>query len=177
MTLSLRRSGTQALIAILALLMAGPARAQVGGTPAPPVTLWQFLGIPQGIKKLQGATRNRRGNHPNLEPKPPMRAIADPRNLESPDPSIKKAAEVKTAEDLKAQKIKAVKYLASIGCGCYDADGGVTAALAASMQDCTEDVRYETINAVAEAAENGACARCGEGCCCNKEILTVLAKL
>jgi hypothetical protein len=162
---------------MLAVLTAVPAHGQVGGTPAPPVTLWQFLGIPQGVKKLQGATRNRRGNRPNREPKPPMRAIADPRNLESPDASIKKAAEVKTLEDLKMQKIKAVKYLASIGCGCYDADGGVTAALVASMQDCTEDVRYETIKAISEATEEGACAKCGEGCCCNKEILTTLAKI
>jgi hypothetical protein len=177
MTFSLRRSAYVSFVASLALLSASPAYAQVGGPPAGPATIWQFLGIPQGIKKLQGATRNRRGNHPNLEPKPPMRAIADPRNLESPDPSIKKAAEVKTAEDLKAQKIKAVKYLASIGCGCYDADGGITAALVASMNDCTEDVRYETINAVAEAAEDGACTKCGQGCCCTKDVLTTLAKL
>jgi hypothetical protein len=177
MVLSLRQPAFRTAVVVLAVLMAVPANAQVGGTPAPPVTIWQFLGIPQGVKKLQGATRNRRGNHPNLEPKPPMRALADPRNLESPDPSIKKAAEVKTAEDLKRQKVKAVKYLASVGCGCYDADGGVTAALVASMQDCTEDVRYETIKAISEATEQGACARCGQGCCCNKDILTTLAKL
>src|SRR5687768_11381028 len=99
MVLSFRRPGFRSAVVTLAVLTAIPANAQVGGTPAPPVTLWQFLGIPQGVKKLQGATRNRRGNHPNLEPKPPMRAIADPRNLESPDASIKKAAEVKTLED------------------------------------------------------------------------------
>lgn len=166
-----------ALLVTLALLCAAPARGQVGGTPAPPVTFWQFLGIPQGIKKLQGATRNRNGNHPNREPKPPMRAIADPRNLESKDPSIKKAAEVKQAEDLKKQKIKAVKYLASIGCGCYNLDGGVTAALVASMSDCTEDVRYETIKAISDAAQNGCCSKCGSSCCCNKDILTALAKV
>jgi hypothetical protein len=134
------------------------------------------MGIPQGIKKLQGATRNRRGNTPNLEPKPPMRAIADPRNLESPDPAIKKAAEVKTAEDLKKQKIKAIKFLAGMGCGCYDADGGVTAALVASLNDCTEDVRMATIDALVEAAEQGACASCGQGCCCKKELLIALAQ-
>jgi hypothetical protein len=175
--LSHRPIATRSAALLLAFLAVAPAQAQVGGPPTPPVTLWQFLGIPAGIKKLQGATRNRRGNHPNLEPKPPMRAIADPRNLESEDKAIKKAAEVKQAEDLKAQKIKAVKYLASIGCGCYDVDGGVTEALVASMSDCTEDVRYETINAISEAAENGCCANCGSTCCCNKDILTAMAKI
>lgn len=172
---SLRKSAFRGAVLVLVLATAAPA--QVGAPPTAPTTLWNFLGIPYGVRKLQGATRNRRGNFPGLEPKPPMRALADPRNLESPDPSIKKAAEVKMAEDLKMQKIKAVKYLASIGCGCYDVDGGVTAALVASMQDCTEDVRYETIQAIAEASEDGRCAKCGEGCCCNKEILTQLAQM
>src|SRR5215212_9547182 len=48
----------------------------------PPTTLWNFLGIPQGIRKIQGATINRRGNFPGLERKPPLRAIADPIKLE-----------------------------------------------------------------------------------------------
>jgi hypothetical protein len=175
---SLRVAGFRTgLILLLALLSAAPAAAQVGGPPTPPTTLWNFLGIPQGIRKLQGATRNRNGNRPNREPKPPLKAIADPANLESKDPSIKKAAEIKQAEDLKKQKIKAVKYLASIGCGCYDADGGVTAALVASMSDCTEDVRYETIKAITEAAQEGCCANCGSTCCCNKDILTAFAKI
>jgi hypothetical protein len=169
-----------AIVCLLALLSAAPAEpawAQVGAPPTAPTTLWNFLGIPYGIRKLQGATRNRRGNHPNREPKPPLKAIADPRNLESKDPSIKKAAEIKQAEDLKMQKIKAVKYLASIGCGCYDVDGGVTAALVASMGDCTEDVRYETIKAITDAAKEGCCAKCGSTCCCNKDILTAFAKI
>jgi hypothetical protein len=175
---SLRVTGFRTgLILLLTALSAAPAAAQVGGPPTPPTTLWNFLGIPQGIRKLQGATRNRNGNRPNREPKPPLKAIADPANLESKDPSIKKAAEIKQAEDLKKQKIKAVKYLASIGCGCYDADGGVTAALVASMSDCTEDVRYETIKAITEAAQNGCCANCGSTCCCNKDILTAFAKI
>jgi hypothetical protein len=135
-----------------------------------------MVGIPQGVQKVRGALLNRNGNQPFLEPKPPLKAIADPANLESPDAAIKKAAEVKMAEDLKKQKIKAVKYLTEIGCGCYDADGGVSAALAASMTDCTEDVRYETITAIAEAAQGKCCSRCGQVCCCNKTILTQLAK-
>ena len=162
---------------LLALVTCEVARAQVGGPPSPPPTLWNFLGIPQGIRKLRGATSNRHGNNPQCEPKPPLKAIADPKNLESKDPAIKKAAEVKQAEDLKKQKIKAVKYLAQIGCGCYDIDGGVTAALVVSAGDCTEDVRYETIKAIKDAAEGECCSKCGKVCCCNKEVLTKLAAM
>ena len=171
----LRRSAIIAITLVLAAVTT--VSAQVGGTPGPPTTLWNFLGIPQGIQKLRGATTNRRGNRPGREPKPPLKAIADPANLESKDPAIKKAAEVKQAEDLKKQKIKAVKYLASIGCGCYDIDGGVTEAMVAAMGDCTEDVRLETVKAIADAAGEGCCSKCGSVCCCNKDILTKLAEM
>lgn len=159
----------------IAMMLATTSFAQVGGTPGPPTTIWNFMGIPQGVQKVKGAVFNRRGNHPFMEPKPPLKALADPANLESPDAAIKKAAEIKMAEDLKKQKIKAIKYLASIGCGCYDADGGVTDALAASMTDCTEDVRYEAVSAIADAAQGGCCSKCGSTCCCNKKILMQLA--
>ncbi len=172
---SLRLVITIALL--VTLVTSSVTRAQVGGAPAAPGTLWNFLGIPQGIQKLRGATSNRRGNRPGREPKPPLKAIADPKNLESKDKAIKKAAEVKQAEDLKKQKIKAVKYLTKIGCGCYDVDGGVTDALVASAGDCTEDVRYETVKAITEAAEGECCSKCGKVCCCNKEVLTKLAAM
>ncbi len=167
------------IILVLILAQAAPdlALAQVGGPPTPPPTLWNFMGIPQGWRKLRGATSNRRGNNPQREPKPPLKAIADPDNLESQDKSIKKAAEVKQAEDLKKQKIKAVKYLTKIGCGCYDIDGGVTEALVASAGDCTEEVRYETVKAISDAAEGECCSKCGKVCCCNKDIMTKLAAM
>ena len=69
---SLRTSAFRGVLLVLAMATAAPA--QVGGPPTGPATIWRFLGIPQGIRKVQGATRNRRGNHPNLEPKPPMKA-------------------------------------------------------------------------------------------------------
>jgi hypothetical protein len=174
----MRQPHRPAVVAIALLLTAvTTVSAQVGGAPGPPPTLWSFLGIPQGMQKVKGAMMNRRGNHPGLEPKPPLKAIADPANLESKDAAIKKAAELKTAEDLKKQKIKAVKYLASIGCGCYDIDGGVTEAMVAAMGDCTEDVRLETVKAIADAAGDGCCSKCGSVCCCNKDILMKLAEM
>ena len=87
-----------------------PALAQLPPPPPPPATLWSFLGIPQGMRASRDNTLNSRGNFPGLERKPPLKPIADPKNLQSDNPAIKKAAEVKQAEDLKPQKIKAIKY-------------------------------------------------------------------
>lgn len=163
---------------LLAVTISGSAFGQEGApaVPAPP-TLWSFLGIPQGVKKVQGALTNRRGNLPKTEPKEALKALADPANLESPDLAIKRAAEIKKAEDLKPQKIKAIKYLTSIGCGCYDKDGSVTKALMAAAEDCTEDVRLSTMQQIHEAAEGKCCSNCGQVCCCNEDMLKKLAQI
>jgi len=127
-------------------------------TPAPaPVTFWNRLGIPS--HPLDGI-RNRGGNFPEAERKPPLKTIADPANLASDNAAIKKAAEIKAQEDLAAQKIKAIKYLGEIGCGgCYK---GVDKALAEALGDCTEAVRYEAVKAVLSASA------CGENECIKK---------
>lgn len=141
--------------------------------PAAPFTLWNFLGIPQGFNKIRDATSNRRGNFPGMERKPPMKALADPKNLESPVSAIKKAAEIKTEEDLAPQKIKAIKYLATVGCGCY---GGVKEALIEALEDCTEEVRYQTVLAIEDAASMH-CETCNRDCCCDEEMTKKLAEL
>ena len=127
------------------------------------------------MKKVQGALTNRRGNHPRAEPKDALKALNDPANLESPDAAIKRTAEIKKAEDLKPQKIKAIKYLTSIGCGCYDKDGSVTDALVAAAEDCTEDVRLATMEEIHSAATGKCCNNCGQVCCCNEKMLKKLA--
>lgn len=154
------------------LLAAAPLGAQTPPPPAPPTTLWNFLGIPQGIHKIQDNILNRHGNFPGLERKPPMLRIGDPANLESANPAIKKAAEIKVQEDLKKQKIKALKYLGEIGCGCYP---GVKEALLAALDDCTEMVRLEAVQAFQEAAGNQ-CSACNETCC-DEDVLTKLAEI
>lgn len=147
------------------------AQAQVPVVPvAPPHTLWRFIGIPQGIQKIRDVTVNRRGNRPGLERKPPMTRIADPANLASDNPAIKAAAEIKTAEDMKKQKIKAIKYLSTIGCGCYDKDGKITEALLAATDDCTPEVRMAAIEAIEAAASGECCRSCGSTSCCNEDI-------
>ncbi len=168
---------TRTTAAVLAVVLTTTALGQAPA-PAPTTpTLWSFLGIPQGVQKVRGALTNRRGNTPRTEPKVPMKALNDPANLESENPAIKRAAEIKQAEDLKPQKIKAIKYLTSIGCGCYDKDGSVTDALVAAAEDCTEDVRLTTMKEIKAAANGKCCANCGQVCCCNDKVLAKLAKV
>lgn len=131
--------------------------APVAATPPAPVTFWNRLGIPS---HPLDAIRNRGGNFPDSERKPPLKTIADPANLASGNPAIKKAAEIKAQEDMAAQKIKAIKYLGEIGCGgCYK---GVDKALAEALGDCTEAVRYEAVKAILSASA------CGENECIKK---------
>jgi hypothetical protein len=135
-----------------------PTAAALAQAPAaPPQTFWNWMGVPKN--PLAGCI-NRGGNFPTCEKVPPLKAIADPANLASKNPAIKKAAEIKAEEDLAAQKIKAIKYLAEIGCGgCYP---GVAEALAAALDDCTEAVRYEAVKAILAASE------CGQSDCVKK---------
>lgn len=120
----------------------------------PTTTFWEKLGIPQAIGGRADNRRNRFGNNPQRERKPPLKRIADPENLESPNKAIKAAAEIKQQEDLAPQKIKALKYLADIGCGCYDKDGKVEAAILEGLADCTEEVRLTAVETVIELATN-----------------------
>ncbi len=154
-----------------------PAQAPVAAAPAP-TTLWNFLGIPQGINKIKDATSNPFGNHPALERKPPLKRIGDPANLASKNPAIAAAAQIKQEEDLAQQKIKAIKYLATIGCGCYDKkiDPPVKVALMAALDDCTERVRFEAAKAIAEAAATK-CSVCGQNCCCDEDMAKKLAEV
>jgi hypothetical protein len=145
--------------------------------PQPPVpTVWQRLGVAQAGARMRDGLVNRHGNFPGLERKPPVLALADPANLapEMPD-MIKAAAEIKQDQDLKKQKIKAIKFLAEVNCGCYDADGKVEAAFLAALEDCDPDVRKAGIEGLSKAA--GECSRCRTGCevtCCTKKILKKL---
>ncbi len=156
-------------------MMAAPCSTAVALPPPPgaPFTLWNFLGIPQGFNKLRDATSNAKGNRPGMERKPALKALADPQNLMSTNPAIAKAAEIKTQEDMAPQKIKAIKYLASVGCGCY---AGVKEALMAALDDCTEEVRFQTVLAIEEAAGNH-CETCNKNCCCDEDLVLKLSQI
>ena len=154
-------------------------------------TIFHLLGIPQAAKCLGDGLLNRNGNQPGLEFKPPVKKLADPANLEEGQPPIvQEAAKVKQQEDLKRQKIKAVKYLTQHGCSCYDRpkvvegkDGEsvevnpITDALISSLQDCTEEVRFATVRYIKWASESNKCQKCGSRSCCKEDLVKELARI
>ncbi len=162
---------TSLLSAFLGISLAGTAAGQAVAPPVP--TIWQKLGITQGLTNLRNATINPNGNHPDWEKTPPLKSLADPANLDPKQPpAIQAAAKIKQQEDLAPQKIKAIKYLATVGCGCYQKTVDVRGALLDSLDDCSEDVRYEAAKALAQVA-GCYCARCG-GTCCNAQVMNKL---
>lgn len=170
------------MLAMQRILIAVGGLVLISGTgctlPNPPVnTVWQKLGIPQGVIGFRDSLVNRRGNFPGLERKPPLLPIAAPQNLESPVEAIKVAAQVKQAEDLKKQKIKALKYLGEIGCGCYDKDGAIESALLAALEDCTPDVRIAAAEAIQTAVGECCCVDTCAQTCCTDAIQEKLADL
>jgi hypothetical protein len=132
----------------------------------------------QGVCGAVNGLRNCLGMaFPGLEAKPPILAITDPANM-SPDapPAVQAAADIKAQEDQAAQKIKAIRYLATIGCGgCYP---DVEDALIAAMDDCTEAVRFEAVKAVRQTAGGGdGCTCCAYGACCSEKMQNKLKEL
>ena len=140
--------------------------------PVPIPTFWDKLGIPQATAILRDSTINRSGRFPGLEKKPPLLKIADPANLKPEKPEmIKVAAKIKAEQDQKKQKIKAIKFLADVNCGCYNKDDAVAKAFLAALDDCDPDVRTAAIEGLSKAAGN--CSKCRTGCettCCTEDI-------
>ena len=170
------RFGTALAMAVLFAATSGVRTQAADGVAKAPTTLWNFLGIPQGCHKIEDAIINPRGNHPKLERKPALKRIADPANLESPNPAIKAAAKIKADADLAPQKIKAIKYLATVCCGCAKNKDDVKEALLAALDDCTEEVRYEAAIALCQCAGNP-CTNCNRAGCCDAKIMNKLVKI
>ena len=145
----------------------------------PKQTLPQFLGIRNACAGVLGGInrlRNRLGMaFPGLEAKPELLSITDPANMsEDAPPAVQAAADIKSQEDQAAQKIKAIRYLATIGCGgCYP---DVEDALIAAMEDCTEEVRYEAVLAVRKTT-SVKCCYCSCDACCTEKIQKKLREL
>ena len=111
---------------------------------------------------------------PGLESTPALTAISDPANLKSPNPAVATAAEVKAQEDAAPQKIKALHYLATIGCiHCYP---DIEKAFLAGLDDCTESVRFEAAQDLRDLAGN-ACQHCREKSCCTPALRKKLADM
>jgi hypothetical protein len=153
-------------------LSTGPATIVVGQQPCcPKQTLPEFLGL-TGLCKAAGGLltrlRARLGMRwPGLEGKPAVLPITDPANADSSNPAVSAAAEIKAEEDAAPQKIKGLRYLATIGCGgCYP---DVEQALLAGLDDCTEEVRYEAAAALRSTAGNP-CQFCRDDKCCSPAV-------
>jgi len=152
---------------------AAPAPA---AAPPPPTSIWNLFGIPKGTQKMRDARVNRRGNNPQWERKDALKRIADPENLESDNPAIKMAAEAKAEADLAPQKIKAIKFLATVCCCCSQYKDEVKKALLAALEDCTEEVRYEAAVALCQCSGDP-CTHCNRCSCCDPDIMSKLAEL
>lgn len=174
-------SGSDLTAALQSLSNADSALVSINqpGECCPKQNLPQFLGVEcvcRGVQGLVNGIRNRLGMaFPGLEAKPPLLAITDPANMsEDSPPAVKAAAEIKAQEDQAAQKIKAIRYLATIGCGgCYP---DVEDALIAAMEDCTEEVRYEAVLAVRKTAGK-TCVYCSCDSCCSEKVQKKLREL
>lgn len=164
---------------------APPTSATAGATTivavAPPATphptLWQFLGSDQIHADMACKGQLFLGimgrYFPFLNGPPPPPPIDDPANLESPNPAVKAAAEVKAEEDAAPAKAQALEYLASVGCGCYP---DVQDALLAGLDDCTEVVRFAAAQALFKAAGHP-CQTCKSSACCGPKVRQKLMQI
>ncbi len=144
-----------------------------------------MLGLPQLAAGLGEALRrigsrlavglDLTGRFPGLQPEPPVVPLTDPANLE-PDapPAVQAAAKIKAEEDAAPQKIMAIRYLATLGCGgCYE---DVESSLLAAMSDCTEEVRFEAVKALQCRPDCG-CRYCKSPSCCSEPVRKRLEEL
>ena len=98
---------------VLAVLFCCESPAPAQSPPAKPATLWQFLGIPQTFRRSYDGIVNRRGERPNLERKPPLKACGQRASW-----TIRRRSEDQATET-QASEIKAIKYLAISEYSCY----------------------------------------------------------
>jgi hypothetical protein len=176
-----------------------PTSANTGNTTivaiAPPAqacckkqTLPEFLGLTGLFKGLGGVgghlfsrllrATDLTGRFPALQPQPPLLPLTDPANLAADAPPVvQAAAEAKQEEDKAAQKVMALRYLATLGCGgCYDK---IEDALIEALNDCTEVVRYEAAMTLTENSRSGRgkCVYCSSGSCCSEKIRRKLQEI
>jgi hypothetical protein len=87
--------------------------------------------------------------------------------MDSSNPAVAAAADAKAQEDGAEQKIKAFRYLATLGCGgCYP---DIESALLAGLEDCTESVRYEAALAIRKTGGTP-CQFCRDQACCSPKV-------
>lgn len=111
----------------------------------------------------------------SLEPPPLPPSLTDPANMaEGAPPTAAAAASVKQQEDAAAQKIQAIKYLATIGCNNKYPE--IEASYLEALNDPTEEVRLAAAVAL-RSSSSGACKTCQASSCCSPAIRAVLDKI
>lgn len=162
----------------------GPAGNALFNPEVP--TVWHKLGIPQSVgrfKKFRESRINRKGDKPQREKKPKLVKLTDPANLDPEAPKmLQAAAKIKMAEDLAPQKLKALKYLATLGCGCYNDKNLdlVEGAVLEGLDDCTIEVRREALMLVLNQVQGGQCGcqpACNAKSCCSAKIYKKLEEM
>ncbi|XZE46757.1 peptidyl-prolyl cis-trans isomerase [Pirellulaceae bacterium SH467] len=154
-------------------------------SPACDTTLPKFLGLDAAAQGIGGGLQrlgsrlmsslDLTGRFPGLQPQPPVLPLTAPENMgpEAP-PAVQAAADIKKEEDSAPQKIMAIRYLATLGCGgCYEK---VEEALLEGLGDCTESVRYEAVRALQCKPECG-CRYCSSPSCCSANVRKKLEEL
>ena len=166
--------------------MPGGGMSALEAAAGPPSTHPDLLQL-SGVSHLTKATcglitavsdhiRNTLGmKYPCLEAKAPIKSITDPANLMAEaSPAVQAAAKIKADEEQAPQKIKGLRYLASVGCGgCYP---DVEEALIAGLDDCTEEVRYEAAKAIRDTVGDP-CKFCKASACCGPAVRKKLKKV
>jgi hypothetical protein len=96
--------------------------------------------------------------------------------MESKNPAIKAAAQIKKDQDLAPQKIKAIKYLGTIACCCPTNKDDVKNALLAALDDCTDEVRQAAATAICQASGDP-CTICNQCSCCTADVMNKLNEM
>lgn len=169
----------------------GSASAAVGDTtliaiapPAPQVTplpdllgiSGMFKGICAGSHTLTTRIQSRLGSRfPGLEPRPPMVPITDPSNMsDSASPSMQAAAEMKQQQDMAPQEVKAINFLARMGCSKNYPN--VENALLSALDDPNETIRYEAVKGL-RSSNGSPCQTCSATSCCSEPLRQKLHSL
>lgn len=144
----------------------------------PPPNIFDFLGCNQLKREFCGAVdcaMNMLGNtFPGLMSGLPMSSLTNPAALASSNPAIAAAAGAKAEENAAPQKVAAIQYLGTLGCGgCHPE---VEKALLAALDDCFEIVRFAGAEALAESSRNR-CRYCTSSRCCSLKIRQKLEQI
>jgi hypothetical protein len=120
--------------------------------------------------------RKFRDTHPEQEQGPELMRITDSERRPVSVPVIKTTPTSTPESDRMSEKIKAIKYLGTVACGCSPHRDKIKAALLAALSDDNADVRRAAAEAIFHAVENP-CEVCHTCTCSGKDVTKKLAEM